>query len=178
MIDFGQNFTGNIVFEIDGKEGEILSFLPAEVLTKEGNFYFDNYRDAKSYFKYTLKNGKNILRPLFSFQGLRYIKLVDIQSNFDISCVKGHVIHSRLERTCYFDCGNEKINQLYHNIIYGPTESSNLISSAASSVLSLNTIALSMQCCSSLTFPGQICFRSFCLADVPSTTSPTLYFPE
>ena len=48
MIDFGQNFTGNIVFEIDGKEGEILSFLPAEVLTKEGNFYFDNYRDAKS----------------------------------------------------------------------------------------------------------------------------------
>ena len=119
MIDFGQNFTGNIVFEIDGKEGEILSFLPAEVLTKEGNFYFDNYRDAKSYFKYTLTNGKNILRPLFSFQGLRYIKLVNIPSNFDFSCVKGHVIHSRLERTCYFDCGNEKINQLYHNIIYG-----------------------------------------------------------
>ena len=58
------------------------------------------------------------------------------------------------------------------------TESSNLISSAASSVLSFNTIALSMQCCSSLTFPGQVCFRSFCLADAPSLTSPTLYFPE
>lgn len=119
MIDFGQNFAGNIEFEIDGKKGEILSFLPGEVLDKNGNFYFDNYRDAKSYFKYTLKEGKNILRPLFSFQGLRYIKLIDIPSSFNINCLKGRVIHSNIQRTCYFDCGNEKINQLYHNIIYG-----------------------------------------------------------
>lgn len=119
LIDFGQNFTGNIIFEIEGQKGEVLSFLPAEVLDKDGNFYNENYRDAKSYFKYTLKNGKNILHPLFSFQGLRYIKLIDIPKNFDISCLKGVAIHSKIERTCYFDCGNEKINQLYHNLIRG-----------------------------------------------------------
>lgn len=109
MIDFGQNFTGNLVFEIEAKEGEVLSFLPAEVLTNDGNFYFDNYRDAKSYFKYTLKEGKNILRPLFSFQGLRYIKLVDMPSNFNIDYVRGYVIHSNIERTCYFDCGMKRL---------------------------------------------------------------------
>lgn len=119
LIDFGQNFAGNLIFEIDSKEGEVLSFLPAEILTKEGNFYNENYREAKSYFTYTLKEGKNILRPLFSFQGLRYIKLINVPLSFDLNCVKGVAIHSELKRTCYFDSGHEKLNQLYHNIIRG-----------------------------------------------------------
>lgn len=119
LIDFGQNFAGNLIFDIEGKSGEELSFLPAEILTKEGNFYNANYRDAKSFFTYTLNDGKNIIRPLFSFEGLRYIKLINVPLKFSIDCVKGVAIHSRLKRTCYFDCGNEKINQLYHNIVRG-----------------------------------------------------------
>lgn len=119
LIDFGQNFAGNLIFEIDSKDGEVLSFLPGEILTLDGNFYNENYRDAKSIFTYTLKDGKNILRPLFSFEGLRYIKLTNVPLGFDINCVKGVAIHSDLKRTCYFDSGNEKLNQLYHNIVWG-----------------------------------------------------------
>lgn len=119
IIDFGQNFTGNIEINIIGKKNEILSFVPGEVLDKDGNFYNENYRKAKSFFKYILKDGINNAQPYFSFQGLRYLKLIDIPSNFNINSLKGLMITSSMKRTCYFDSGNEKINQLYHNIIYG-----------------------------------------------------------
>ncbi len=119
IIDFGQNFTGNIEINIVGRKGEVLSFVPGEMLDKDGNFYNENYRKAKSFFKYILKDGVNNAHPYFSFQGLRYIKLIDMPSNFNLSSIKGLMITSSMKRTCYFDSGNEKINQLYHNIIYG-----------------------------------------------------------
>ena len=119
LIDFGQNFTGNIEINIEGHKGDVISFIPSEILDKYGNFYNENYRDAKSLFKYTLKEGFNHLFPLFSFEGLRYIKLIECPKYFNIDNIKGILIHSNMKRTCYIDTGNELINQLYHNTIYG-----------------------------------------------------------
>ena len=119
IVDFGQNFAGNIEIDIISKGNEKISFVPAEILDKDGNFYNENYRKAKSFFSYSLRKGINHIFPLFSFEGLRYIKLIDMPSRFHVGSLKGRMIHSALKRTCYFDSGNEKINQLYHNIIYG-----------------------------------------------------------
>lgn len=119
VVDFGQNFTGYINIKISGKKGEKISFIPAEVLDKDGNFYNENYRSAKSLFSYTLSGENDEFKPLFSFQGLRYIKLLEHPENIDINNFCGIMVHSKLERTGDFVCGNEKINQLYHNIIYG-----------------------------------------------------------
>ena len=119
LIDFGQNFAGNIEIRINGKKGDKISFIPAEILDKSGNFYNENYREAKSLYEYTLKDGENILFPLFSFEGLRYIKLIEYPDYFSINNIRAHAIHSNMKRTCYIDTGNEKINQLYHNTIYG-----------------------------------------------------------
>lgn len=119
VIDFGQNFTGNINILIKGKRGEKISFVPGEILDKDGNFYNANYRSAKSFFSYTLTGEDDNFKPLFSFQGLRYIKLIDYPNNINIDNFIGVMIHSNMERTGSFVCGNELINQLYHNIIYG-----------------------------------------------------------
>ena len=119
VVDFGQNFTGNINVIIKGKRGEKISFVPAEILDKDGNFYNANYRSAKSFFSYTLTGNEDNFKPLFSFQGLRYIKLIDYPKDISVNNFVGIMIHSNIERTGFFSCGNELINQLYHNIIYG-----------------------------------------------------------
>lgn len=119
LVDFGQNFAGNIQIRISGKKGDKISFVAGEILDKDGNFYNANYRKAKSLYEYSLKDGENILFPYFSFEGLRYIKFIDYPSYLKIENIEGIAIHSNLKRTCYIDTGNEKINQLYHNTIYG-----------------------------------------------------------
>ena len=48
VIDFGQNLTGYMAFELDAHAGEKLSVSTAEVLDREGNFYTANYRSARS----------------------------------------------------------------------------------------------------------------------------------
>ena len=57
VIDFGQNITGYIEFEGIAKEKEILEISHAEVLDKDGNFYTENYRAAKSKLRYVCKAG-------------------------------------------------------------------------------------------------------------------------
>ena len=119
VIDFGQNFTGYINVKVKGKKGDLISFVPAEILDKDGNFYNANYRSAKSFFSYTLTGKTDNFKPLFSFQGLQYIKLIDYPKDISIDNFIGIMIHSNLKRTGSFVCGNQLINQLYHNIIYG-----------------------------------------------------------
>ena len=52
VIDFGQNLTGYMAFELDARAGERLSISTAEVLDREGNFYTANYRSARSQLHY------------------------------------------------------------------------------------------------------------------------------
>ena len=119
VIDFGQNFTGYINIKIKGNRNEKISFIPGEVLDKDGNFYNENYRSAKSLFSYTLSGKEDNFKPLFSYQGLRYIKLLEYPSNVKLENFIGILVHSEMKRTGRFICGNDKINQLYHNVIYG-----------------------------------------------------------
>lgn len=119
VLDFGQNFTGNINIKIKGQRGDKISFVPGEILDKDGNFYNANYRSAKSFFSYTLTGKEDDFKPLFSFQGLRYIKLIDYPSYINKDNFTGIMIHSDIKRTGSFECGNELVNKLYHNIIYG-----------------------------------------------------------
>ena len=77
IIDFGQNFTGNVEVIVKGaKDGDILSFTPGEVLDEKGVFYNGNYRSAKSTYTFTLSNMKEKYMTKFSFMGGRYLKLI------------------------------------------------------------------------------------------------------
>ncbi|HBJ19192.1 MAG TPA: alfa-L-rhamnosidase, partial [Clostridiales bacterium] len=53
VIDFGQNLAGYPEIRIKGKRGERISLSCAEVLDKDGNFYTENYRFAKSKLTFT-----------------------------------------------------------------------------------------------------------------------------
>lgn len=120
VIDFGQNMTGYVKFNVKGKRGEKIKISHAEVLDKDGNFYNENYRTAKNIITYILDGKKTSYKPSFSFQGFRYIRLDEyIDGDIDLSKITAVAIYSNMRRTGYFECGNEKINRLYNNTIWG-----------------------------------------------------------
>ena len=119
LIDFGQNIAGMVEINIKGKAGDVIKYQPAEVLDKDGNFYNENYRSAISLYSFVLSGKKEILRPKFSFLGGRYIKLIEYPSYIKKENFTLIAVHSNMDRTCFFECGNKKIQRLYLNSIYG-----------------------------------------------------------
>lgn len=120
VIDFGQNLAGYVRVRCKGPRGSKISFVPAEILDKDGNFYNENYRNASSVCTYTLSGGEDDFKPVFGFQGFRYIRIDEYFSDeIDLSCFTAIAVHSDLKRTGKFVSGNEKINRLYSNIVWG-----------------------------------------------------------
>lgn len=120
VIDFGQNLAGYVRVRCKGPRGSKISFVPAEILDKDGNFYNENYRNASSVCTYTLSGGEDDFKPVFGFQGFRYIRIDKYFSDeIDLSCFTAIAVHSDMKRTGKFVSGNEKINRLYSNIVWG-----------------------------------------------------------
>ncbi len=120
VIDFGQNMTGYVSLSIKGKRGERVVFTCAEVLDKDGNFYNANYRTAKNRITYILSGKEDFFKPGYSFQGFRYIRIEEYPDQpIDPNAFRAIAVHSDMKRTGEFSCGDPKINQLYHNVIWG-----------------------------------------------------------
>ena len=120
VIDMGQNMVGRVRFKVRGKAGDRVVLKHAEVLDKCGNFYTENLRSAKQRIEYVLKgDALETFEPHFTFQGFRYVKVVEYPGKPSIDDFKGIVIHSDMERIGEFECSNELVNQLQHNILRG-----------------------------------------------------------
>ncbi len=120
VIDFGQNMSGYVEVKINGRRGDRIRISHAEVLDREGNFYTDNLRTAKEQNTYILSGeGTEVFKPTFSWQGFRYMRVDEYPGEIDLNVFTAVVIHSDIKRTGHFECGNAKINQLYHNVIWG-----------------------------------------------------------
>ena len=120
VLDFGQNITGYVEIKIKGNRGDCIVLRHAEVLDGDGNFYAANMRAAKNRNVYVLSGGEDLFKPTYSFQGFRYVRLSKYPfETVDVNNFRAIAVNSELKRTGWFHCGNEKINQLYHNIIWG-----------------------------------------------------------
>lgn len=118
VIDFGQNMTGYVCVRARGKRGCKISFRYAEILDRDGNFYTENLRKAKSTDRYILSGSDEILKPAFTFHGFRYICIDEYPGEPCLDDFYAVEVHSDIMRTGSFLCGNEKINRLYSNIIW------------------------------------------------------------
>ena len=120
VIDFGQNLVGYVEIRISGKRGSRIVLSHAEVLDRDGNFYTGNYRTARNLNTYVLSGGEDVFKPSFSFQGYRYIRLDEYPfDEVDLSAFTSVAAYSDMKRIGHFHCGNEKVNQLYSNILWG-----------------------------------------------------------
>ena len=119
VIDFGQNLTGCLEFNVTGKAGHTVYVGHAEILDKNGNFYTENYRSAKALITYTLKEGSQTYKARYTFYGFRYVRLTDWPEEVKPENFTAIVIHSDMKRTGWFKCGNGKVNRLFENVIWG-----------------------------------------------------------
>ena len=117
VLDFGQNFAGFVEFSQTIPEGQELKLEFGEILQK-GNFYHDNYRTAKSVFTYISDGKPRTVRPRFSFFGFRYVKVGGLE-NVDASLFVGKAVYSEMKRIGFLTTGNEKINRLHENTVWG-----------------------------------------------------------
>ena len=120
VIDFGQNLAGYVEIRIKGNKGDVVRISHAEVLDKEGNFYTKNLELAKNVNTYVLSGECDVLKPKFSFQGYRYIRLDEYPfEDVDLSAFTSVAVYSKMKRTSSFECGHPKINRLYSNTVWG-----------------------------------------------------------
>ena len=121
VLDMGQNMVGWLRFTVRGPEGTTVTVRHAEVLDKDGNFYMENYRLAESKLVYTLRgdSGGETYEPELTFYGFRYVRLENWPCEIDVKDFAGVVISSDIETTAGFECSDERVNQLFHNIQWG-----------------------------------------------------------
>lgn len=119
VLDFGQNMTGYLELSLDVPAGKKIVIDHAEVLDHERNFYTANLRTAKERIVFIGDGERHLWKPEFTFYGFRYIRLTEWHGEVDPDDFTAVVVHSDIERTGYFECSDKRINQLYHNIIWG-----------------------------------------------------------
>jgi alpha-L-rhamnosidase len=119
VIDFGQNLVGWVIVNAKGNAGDKITIHHAEVLDKQGNFYIDNLRAAKTTATYFLAGkGEETFEPHFTFYGFRYIK-IEVLHEIKPENFTAVALYSDMKPTGIFTSSNALINQLQHNIQWG-----------------------------------------------------------
>ncbi|HRX41537.1 MAG TPA: family 78 glycoside hydrolase catalytic domain [Clostridia bacterium] len=118
VIDFGQNLTGFVEFDCELPKGAEVLVRHAEVLDKDGNFYTTNLRAAKNEDRYICSGRHETLKPRFTFHGFRYASIEGFDS-LDRNCFRACVLHTDMTPTGHFECSDDLLNQLQHNICWG-----------------------------------------------------------
>ena len=119
VLDFGQNLTGFVEFTVTGKRGARCSISHGETLDKNGNFYNENYRSAKAETIFICDGKPHTFKPEYTFYGFRYIRINEWAEEVLPENFKATALYSDITRRGRFECSDERLNQLYHNIIWG-----------------------------------------------------------
>lgn len=119
VVDFGQEITGIVRLTVRAKQGDIITLSCAEVLDNDGNFYNANYRSARSRMILHCKDGEQTWQPMLTFYGFRYLKVEGWPGDFDPQSLTAIVVCSDIKRTGTLLCGNQKLNRLFSNIVWG-----------------------------------------------------------
>ncbi len=129
VFDLGQNIVGWIRLKIkDATRGRRIIIRYGEMLNSDGTVYTANLRHAQATDIYYCKGEKEeSWEAKFTFHGFRYVQiqgypsvLVDPTINEpDLGTVTGVVVNSDIERVGYFECSDQKVNQLFSNICWG-----------------------------------------------------------
>ena len=125
IYDFGQNFAGVERIITSGQAGTIVQVRAGEALNPDGTLYTENLRTAKATDHFILSGksaagaGPDELIPQFTFHGFRYIEITGLKSAPSLSDVSALVLHTDVPFTVKLTTGNEMINKLWSNILWG-----------------------------------------------------------
>jgi alpha-L-rhamnosidase len=119
VFDFGQNLVGVIEARLCLPKGPKVVLRHAEVLDKDGNFYTENLRTAKSTDTFICGGGEDVFMPAFTFHGFRYLQVEGLGDAPDPDWFTACVLHSDMPQIGNFECSHKKVNRLWQNIQWG-----------------------------------------------------------
>ncbi len=118
ILDFGQNVVGRLRLRVQGPVGQTITLRHAEVL-ENGEVCVRTLRYAKAIDQYTLKGGGvETWEPRFTFHGFRYAEVSGWPGELRLDDVQVVICHSDMQRTGWFDCSDELVNQLHENVVW------------------------------------------------------------
>lgn len=127
LVDFGQNLVGRLKIHQGGlqkPEGHAITIRHAEVL-EHGELGTRPLRHARATDQYIFSGRESTgseWNPHFTFHGFRYVELTGWSANEQLppstENLSALVLHSDLERTGHFSCGNELVNKLHENVVW------------------------------------------------------------
>jgi alpha-L-rhamnosidase len=125
IIDFGQNFAGRIrLTNIKKPSGHQIILRHAEVMIN-GELVTRQLRGAKA-TDVLVCNGSTIAQwhPKFTFHGFRYVEVTGWSTNDEdhpltTDNIEAEVLHCDLKRIGWFTSGNEEVNRLHENALWG-----------------------------------------------------------
>jgi alpha-L-rhamnosidase len=118
VLDMGQNMTGWVRFRTNAPAGTRLHLQFGEVL-QGGNFFRDNLRTSKAEYIYIADGTDAVVEPYFTFYGFQYVKISGWVGNVNIDDFTGCVVYSRMDVIGEIETSNEKVNQLFKNVMWG-----------------------------------------------------------
>ena len=119
IVDFGQNFAGNIRLKHPGKTGDSLVFRYGEMLFPDGTLMTDNLRKARATDTYIFgESGTINWSPSFTFHGFQFVEISGLKEEPKLDFLTGLVLSSDLNPVGHFESDNSMLNQLYSNIIW------------------------------------------------------------
>ncbi|MGB6686922.1 MAG: family 78 glycoside hydrolase catalytic domain [Terracidiphilus sp.] len=120
VFDFGQNMSAVPRLRVEGQAGTNVRLRFAEILNDDGTIYTDNLRTAKATDNFVLAgSGVEEFTPQFTFHGFRYAELTGLPAKPGASALSALVIHTDAPFAAQLTTGNEMINQLWKNILWG-----------------------------------------------------------
>ena len=121
VVDLGQNMAGWLKVRINNaKSGDTVKIVFAEKVDSSGNLWRANFRHANS-TDYYIANGKeqgSWWNPTFVYHGFRFAEISGIE-NMKIDDFIGEVINDEMEETGSLVTGNEVLNKVYRNAVWG-----------------------------------------------------------
>jgi alpha-L-rhamnosidase len=119
IVDFGQNLVGVVELAVTGPAGTEVTIRHAEVL-QDGELCTAPLRNAEATDRYTLRGGgRETWRPRFTFHGFRYAEITGWPGALDPADVRALVVHTDMRRTGWFECSDERVDQLHRNVVWG-----------------------------------------------------------
>jgi alpha-L-rhamnosidase len=120
LVDFGQNFYGQVRVRASAPAGTVVKMRQAYSLNADGTLRTQDNRSALATDTYIFKGvGEETWSPRFRGQGFRRVEVSGLPGKVTADQFEGLVVENRLDPVGEFECSIPLINQIYRNVRWG-----------------------------------------------------------
>lgn len=129
VVDLGQNINGWVQLKELGAAGARLSLTHGEALDASGDVTVEHLRGINFETQEPLSAGQldvvvsagrpeDVFEPRHTTHGFQFVRVEGALESLDVEDVTGVVVHSDLRRTGWFQCSDERLNQLHEAAVW------------------------------------------------------------